>query len=35
LVSAFEAGTLSALLDDWDRQARAFAEKIKPYLLYE
>ena len=35
LVAAFEAGTLSALLDDWDRQARAFAEKIEPYLLYE
>ncbi|MHB1192896.1 MAG: exo-beta-N-acetylmuramidase NamZ family protein [Longimicrobiales bacterium] len=35
LVAAFESGTLSALLDDWDRQARAFAEKIKPYLLYE
>ncbi|HSW28588.1 MAG TPA: DUF1343 domain-containing protein [Longimicrobiales bacterium] len=35
LVAAFEAGTLSALLDDWDRQAQAFAEKSKPYLLYE
>ena len=34
LVQAFENGTLPALLDDWDRQAQAFAEKTKPYRLY-
>jgi uncharacterized protein YbbC (DUF1343 family) len=34
LVKAFEDGTLLALLDDWDRQAQAFAEKSKPYRLY-
>jgi len=35
LVKAFEDGTLLALLDDWDRQARAFAEKARPYRLYD
>ncbi|NJD20303.1 MAG: DUF1343 domain-containing protein, partial [Gemmatimonadetes bacterium] len=34
LVKAFEAGTLPALLDDWDRQAQAFATKSKAYWLY-
>jgi uncharacterized protein YbbC (DUF1343 family) len=35
LVKAMQEGTLPALLDDWDRQAQGFAEKRKPYLLYE
>lgn len=34
LVKAFEAGTLPALLDDWDRQAQAFAAKSKAYWIY-
>lgn len=34
LVKAFEDGTLTALLDDWDRQAAAFAAKSKAYWLY-
>ncbi len=32
---AIEAGTLPALLDEWDREAAAFAERRKPYLLYQ
>ena len=31
---AIEGGTLPALLDEWDREAAAFAESRKPYLLY-
>ena len=31
---AVEGGTLPALLDEWDREAAAFAESRKPYLLY-
>ncbi len=31
---AIEAGRLPALLDEWDREAAAFAESRKPYLLY-
>jgi hypothetical protein len=31
---AVEGGTLRALLDDWDREAAAFLESRKPFLLY-
>jgi uncharacterized protein YbbC (DUF1343 family) len=31
---AIEGGTLPALLDEWDREAAAFRESRKPYLLY-
>lgn len=31
---AIEGGTLPALLEDWDREAAAFAEYRKPFLLY-
>ena len=31
---AIDAGTLPALLDEWDREAAGFAESRKPYLLY-
>jgi uncharacterized protein YbbC (DUF1343 family) len=31
---AIEDGSLSALLEDWDREAAAFAEYRKPFLLY-
>jgi uncharacterized protein YbbC (DUF1343 family) len=31
---AIENGTLPALLEDWDREAAAFAESRNPYLLY-
>ncbi|HEX2168570.1 MAG TPA: DUF1343 domain-containing protein [Longimicrobiales bacterium] len=31
---AIEAGTLEALLDEWDAEAAAFVESRKPYLLY-
>jgi uncharacterized protein YbbC (DUF1343 family) len=31
---AIEAGTLQALLDEWDREAAAFTESRTPYLLY-
>ena len=31
---AIEAGRLAPLLDDWDREAAAFRESRKPYLLY-
>jgi uncharacterized protein YbbC (DUF1343 family) len=31
---AIEAGRLAPLLDEWDREAAAFAESRKPYLLY-
>jgi len=31
---AVEAGTLPSLLADWDREAAAFLESRKPYLLY-
>jgi uncharacterized protein YbbC (DUF1343 family) len=32
--AAVEGGTLRALLDEWDREAAAFAESRKPFLLY-
>ena len=32
---AIESGTLPALLDEWDRDAAAFAESRKRYLLYQ
>lgn len=35
LVKAMQAGTLPALLDDWDAQATRFDAKRRPYLLYE
>ncbi len=31
---AIEAGRLAPLLDEWDREAAAFAESRKPFLLY-
>jgi uncharacterized protein YbbC (DUF1343 family) len=31
---AIEGGTLPALLDEWDREAAAFAASRKPFLLY-
>ena len=31
---AIEAGTLASLLEEWDREAAAFRESSKPYLLY-
>jgi uncharacterized protein YbbC (DUF1343 family) len=31
---AIDAGTLPALLDEWDREAAGFAGSRKPYLLY-
>lgn len=31
---AIEAGTLPALLEEWDREAAEFAESRKPFLLY-
>ena len=31
---AIEEGRLPALLDEWDREAAAFAESRKPFLLY-
>jgi uncharacterized protein YbbC (DUF1343 family) len=31
---AIEAGTLPALLDEWDREAAEFVESRKPFLLY-
>lgn len=31
---AVEAGTLPALLDDWDREAAEFAQSRTPFLLY-
>jgi uncharacterized protein YbbC (DUF1343 family) len=31
---AIEAGRLSALLEEWDREAAAFVESRKPFLLY-
>jgi hypothetical protein len=31
---AIEAGQLRSLLEAWDRQAAAFVESRKPYLLY-
>jgi uncharacterized protein YbbC (DUF1343 family) len=31
---AIEGGRLPALLDDWDREAAAFRESRKPFLLY-
>jgi uncharacterized protein YbbC (DUF1343 family) len=34
LGKAFEAGTVAALLNDWDAQAKVFAKKRQPYLLY-
>jgi uncharacterized protein YbbC (DUF1343 family) len=32
--AAIEGGQLPALLDEWDREAAAFAESRKPFLLY-
>ena len=32
---AIDAGTLPALLEEWDREADAFLESRKPYLLYQ
>jgi uncharacterized protein YbbC (DUF1343 family) len=32
---AIDGGTLPALLDQWDREAAAFTEKRKAFLLYE
>jgi uncharacterized protein YbbC (DUF1343 family) len=32
---AIESGTLPALLEVWDREAAAFRERRRPYLLYE
>jgi uncharacterized protein YbbC (DUF1343 family) len=32
---AIDAGRLPALLDEWDREAAAFVESRKPYLLYQ
>jgi uncharacterized protein YbbC (DUF1343 family) len=32
---AIEGGTLPALLDAWDKEAAAFAESRKPFLLYQ
>lgn len=34
LYKAFEGGTLTELLDDWDREAEKFRAMRKPYLLY-
>ncbi|HEX6908994.1 MAG TPA: hypothetical protein VF142_01285, partial [Longimicrobium sp.] len=31
---AIEGGTLPALLDEWDREAAAWLEYRKPFLLY-
>jgi uncharacterized protein YbbC (DUF1343 family) len=31
---AIDGGSLPALLDEWDREAAAFAERRKPFLLY-
>jgi uncharacterized protein YbbC (DUF1343 family) len=31
---AIDAGTLPALLDQWDREAAEWLESRKPYLLY-
>ena len=31
---AIDAGTLAALLEEWDREAALFLESRKPYLLY-
>ena len=31
---AIEGGRLPALLEEWDREAAAFREARKPYLLY-
>jgi uncharacterized protein YbbC (DUF1343 family) len=32
---AIEAGTLSVLLEQWDREAAAFRERRRPFLLYD
>jgi uncharacterized protein YbbC (DUF1343 family) len=32
---AIDGGTLPALLDEWDREAAAFRERRKPFLLYD
>lgn len=32
---AIEAGSLPALLEEWEREATQFREDRKPYLLYE
>lgn len=32
---AIEDGTLTVLLEDWDRQAAAFRDRRKPFLLYQ
>jgi uncharacterized protein YbbC (DUF1343 family) len=35
LRKAIEAGTLPALLEEWDREAERFRETRSPYLLYQ
>jgi len=32
---AIDGGTLPALLEQWDREAAAFRERRKPFLLYD
>jgi uncharacterized protein YbbC (DUF1343 family) len=32
---AIDAGTLPALLEEWDREAAAFRERRRPFLLYD
>jgi uncharacterized protein YbbC (DUF1343 family) len=32
---AIDSGTLSGLLEQWDREAAAFRERRKPFLLYD
>ena len=33
--SAIDGGTLPALLEEWDRDAAAFRERRRPFLLYD
>ena len=35
LRAAVEGNTVDALLREWDRDAAAFAERVKPYLIYK
>jgi hypothetical protein len=32
---AIDGGTLPALLEEWDREAAAFRERRRPFLLYD
>jgi hypothetical protein len=32
---AIDSGTLPALLEEWDREAAAFRERRRPFLLYD